>query len=124
MIITNFNQGGHSWEKTNLVTRDGKELYDTYKCRLCGLKAKMISLGVLKISERSQKKIELCPGRKRATQIRIIECVAVGSQFANLIPGSIHDIIDPPSGYDNKGGQWVMGVGEPVKVLFLEFEYI
>lgn len=124
MIIANFNQGGHSWEKTNLVTREGKQLYDTYQCRLCGLKAKIVSFGVLQISDRSRKKFELCSGRKRATQIRIIECVAVGSQFANLIPGSIHDIIDPPAGYDNKGGQWVMGVGEPVKVLFSEFEYI
>ena len=124
MIIANLEEGGHSWEKTNLVTKEGKELYDTYQCRHCRLKAKMVSFGLLQISERSRKKFERCTGVKKATQIRIIDCVAVGPQFSNLTPGSIHDIIDPPAGYDNKGGEWVMGVTEPVKVLFREFSYI
>lgn len=124
MIIANFTEGGHCWEKTNLVTREGKEMYDTYQCRKCGLKAKMVSFGELLISERSRKKFESCIEMKRASQIRIIDCCAVGPQFANLTPGSIHDIINPPAGYDNKGGVWVMGVGEPVKVLLREFEYI
>ncbi len=124
MIVANFHEGGHSWEKTNLVTKEGKELYDTYQCRHCGLKAKMVSFGILQISERSRKKFERCSTAVKATQIRIIQCDAVGSQFANLTPGSLHSIINPPQGYDNKGGVWVMGVGEPVKVLFREFEYI
>ncbi len=124
MIFANFTEGGHSWEKTNLVTREGKELYDTYQCRECGLKAKMVSFGVLQISERYRKKFERCAIAKSASQIRIIDCYAVGSQFANLTPGSIHDIVNPPAGYENNGGVWVMGVGEPVKVLFREFEYI
>ncbi len=120
MIIANFEEGGHNWEKTNLVTKEGKELYDTYQCRQCGLKAKMVSFGILQISERYRKKFEHCIGVKKAKQIEIIKCEAVGPQFANLVPGSMHDIISPPAGYDNKGGVWVMGVGEPVKVLFRE----
>lgn len=84
----------------------------------------MISLGELQISERFRKKFERCVDVKTASQIEIINCVAVGPQFANLIPRSRHDIINPPEGYDNNGGVWVMGVGEPVKVLFREFKYI
>lgn len=124
MIFANFDEGGHCWEKTNLVTREGRELYDTYQCRRCGLKAKMVSFGELRISERFRKKFERCVGVKTARQIEIINCVAVGPQFANLIPGSRHDTINPPEGYSNNGGVWVMGVGEPVKVLFREFKYI
>lgn len=124
MTIANFNQGGHCWEKTNLVTREGRELYDTYQCRKCGLKAKMVSFGVLRISECYRKKFELCTGAKRAKHIEITGCKAVGPQFVNLTPGSRHEIINPPDGYDNKGGVWVMGGGEPVKVLFGEFYYI
>lgn len=124
MIIADFTEGGHDWEKTNLVTRAGKKLHDNYQCRKCGLKAKMVSFGELQISERSRKKFGHCVGAKATTRIEIIDCKAFGSQFRNLTPGSIHDIIDPPEGYDNKGGVWVMGVSEPVKVLFREFKYI
>lgn len=124
MIYANFQEGGHLWEKTNLVTREGREMYDTYQCRKCGLKAKMVSFGELQISERFHKKFERCVCVKAAKRIEIINCEAVGPQFANLTPGSRHDIINPPTGYDNKGGVWVMGVGEPVKVLFREFSYI
>lgn len=124
MIHANFDEGGHCWEKTNLVTREGKELYNTYKCRCCGLKAKMVSFGILQISERSRKKFERCTAAEKATQIEIIQCDAVGPQFTNLTPGSVHDIINPPTGFDNKNGVWVMGNGEPVKVLFREFKYL
>lgn len=124
MILAKFEDGGHSWEKTNLVTKEGKQLYDTYQCRHCGLKARMVSFGFLQISERSRKKFERCPAVKKATQIRITACDAVGSQFENLTPGSVHNIIDAPEGFSDKGGVWVMGVGEPVKVLFREFEYV
>lgn len=124
MILANFEDGGHSWEKTNLVTKEGKQMYDTYRCRHCGLNAKMVTIGLLQISERSRKKYECCTAAKKASQIKITKCEAVGPQFANLIPGSQHDIIDPPAGYGSNGGVWVMGVGEPVKVLFREFEYI
>ena len=124
MIITNFEEGGHSWEKTNLVTKEGKQLYDTYRCCHCGLNAKMVSFGLLQISERSRKKFERCRNMRNATQIEITQCLAVGPQFANLVPGSIHDIIEAPAGHNNTGGVWVMGVGEPVKVLFAEFTYV
>lgn len=124
MIIANFKEGGHRWEKTNLVTKGRKMLYDNYQCRHCGLKGKMVSFGLLQISERFRKKFERCSGTKEVAKIRIINCIAVGSQFSNLIPGSIHNIIDTPEGEDNNGGVWVMGVGEPVKVLYQEFEFI
>lgn len=48
---------------------------------------------------------------------------AVGKQFSNLTPGSEHDIVPPPPGQDNKRGEWVMGVGEPVLLLAGEYVY-
>lgn len=41
--------------------------------------------------------------------------------FANLDIGTIHDIIPTPK---NESGLWVMGVGEPVKLLQGEFRII
>ena len=36
----------HDWEKTNLVTIiEGKRIYDTHKCRSCGITAKRFGLG-------------------------------------------------------------------------------
>lgn len=62
---------------------------------------------------------------KRIKKIRITECHAVGSPFANLLPGTEHDVIKPPHPKKNdERGVWVMGVGEPVKVLRHEFEII
>lgn len=60
----------------------------------------------------------------KSTQIRIIHCSASGPQFTNLKDGSVHTIIAPPEGYDNKRGEWVMGLDEPVLVLNNEFTYI
>lgn len=126
MITTDFNEGGHTWEKTNLVTIQGKggKGYDTYRCIYCGLTAKMYSFGELCVEDRSHKKLSRCISVNKISKIRITCCRANGIQFENLIPGSIHDIIAPPTGFDNSRGVWVMGVGEPVKVLFGEFEYV
>jgi hypothetical protein len=43
----------------------------------------------------------------------------------NLIPGSIHEVIERPK-YDPSPnrGLWVMGFGEPVKILSHEYELI
>lgn len=58
----------------------------------------------------------------RIRKIRIIHCEAFGGPFENLVDGSIHEIIKPPAGSKNyPKGVWVMGVGEPVKVLNREF---
>ena len=55
-------------------------------------------------------------------KIKITHCEAFGIQFENLVDGSIHEVIKTPSGYKNDSkGVWVMGVGEPVKVLNREF---
>ena len=126
MIRTNFTEGGHDWKKTNLVTLQSKggSQYDLYRCSCCGLEAKMYRFKELVVDERYRRKLVRCSGMKESRQLQIIHCRAVGSQFANLTPGSIHDIIDPPEGYNRERGEWVMGVGEPVKVLCGEFRYI
>ena len=66
--------------------------------------------------------INLQDGKKR---IQISKCHAFGRQFKNLIPGSIHELCNPPEGYkQGEKGYWVMGVGEPVLVLYGEFKVI
>lgn len=58
-------------------------------------------------------------------KIKITNCRAVGTPFANLLPGTEHIVIKPPYPKKNDDrGVWVMGVGEPVKVLRYEFEII
>ena len=58
---------------------------------------------------------------EKRKQIKVTECRAYGPQFANLTPGSVHDVIPAPPGYENSGGVWVEGVGEPVKLLDGEY---
>lgn len=53
-------------------------------------------------------------------KIKIKHCTACGPQFENLKDGSIHEVIAPPPGENDKRGWWVMGVGEPVLVLTYE----
>ena len=58
-------------------------------------------------------------------KIKITKCEAFGKHFDNLTPGSIHEVIDCP--FLDEGeieGVWVMGVGEPVKVLTNEYETV
>ncbi len=61
---------------------------------------------------------------KTLKKIKILRVNAAGIEFKPLIPGSIHDVIDPPAGYDNSRGVWVMGYSEPVLVLFGEYDEI
>lgn len=126
MIATNFTEGGHEWKKANLVTLTSKggSQYDLYRCACCGLEAKMYRFNELVVDERYRRKLARCSGMIRFRQLKIIRCRAVGSQFANLTPESVHDIINPPDGYNRERGEWVMGVGEPVMVLFDEFRYL
>lgn len=127
MIEVHMNEGGHQWEKTNLTTLgggNGRSTYDTYRCTACGLTGKMYHFNHITIQERSRKKLFSCPGLKKARKIRITCCRAVGSQFANLTPDSVHEVIPTPPGNNSNNGVWVMGVGEPVKVLNGEFTYI
>jgi hypothetical protein len=62
-------------------------------------------------------------------RIRVINCEAFGKIFDNLTPNSEHDVIRE-SGTKGKGrakipsGVYVMGVGEEVKLLVGEYEFI
>lgn len=120
----NLSEGGHEWEKANIVTISGRKPHDIYKCKRCGITGKSYRLGTIEIPERSISKMQLCKGIQRATSIKIIRCGACGEEFQALIPGSIHKVVSPPEGQDNKRGEWVMGKTEPVLVLFGEFTYI
>lgn len=126
MIKVEMIYGGHHWEKQNLTTeRDKKGLFDEYKCSCCGIKGKSYTFGFIEVSGRYKtEKLRKCKVVMKSKQIRIINCQATGPQFENLKDGSVHTIIDPPKGCDNKRGEWVMGVGEPVLVLANEFTYI
>ena len=58
-------------------------------------------------------------------KIQIKNCNAVGGAFANITHNSTHEIIKPPNNYDNySNGVWVMGSGEPVKILNREFVFL
>lgn len=129
MYTQQLSDGGHNWEKQNLVTLfNNSGQYDIYKCRDCGITGKSQSLGTIHLKGTySKSKVQNCPGRNtsKLTKIKITYCHANGKVFENLTPGSEHEIVTPPKGYKNyEGGVWVMGVGEPVKVLNEEFEFI
>lgn len=58
-------------------------------------------------------------------KIKITECKASGFNFANLTPGSEHETIKAPEGYEKHyPGVWVMGNVGHVLVLHAEFEVI
>lgn len=64
-------------------------------------------------------------------KIKITNCVAYGPQFANLISGSVHEVIkkkfatNRPSNKRKRSiGYWVKGVSENVVVLHNECELI
>lgn len=120
--------GGHDWEKQNLITLGVKKQYDVYKCKKCGITGRSYYFGMITIKESETNKINKCTdkGRKKKlyNKIKIIQCNAFGKQFERLTPGSIHDIISPPSGETNERGEWVMGNTEPVLLLAGEYEYI
>ena len=117
--------GGHKWEKLNNVTlKDRNGLYDRYQCAYCGLKGKSYVLESIDISDRDIEKATKCNGVKSKKQIRVRQCSACGKAFSNLTPGSIHEIIEAPAGQDGSRGEWVMGVGEPVLLLYREFDYV
>lgn len=118
-------EGGHKWEKTNLVTKkDRKGFYDHYKCKYCGIEGKSYSTGVILVPDRYAAKQALCPNAHKHTKVKVTHCTAMGGAFANLIPGSVHDIIEPPENENRERGEWVMGVGEPVLLLCREFTYV
>ena len=121
----NIATGGHQFEKINLVTKhDRNGVYDLYKCKFCGLEGKSYRFETIRFRNRYLEKAKQCPKRPAAKKIKIIRVYAYGDQFTNITPGSVHEIIPPPKGYNNKNGEWIMGKTEPVLVLFREFIYI
>ncbi|GGB82740.1 hypothetical protein GCM10007424_23470 [Flavobacterium suaedae] len=120
----------HDFEKTNLVTKySRKGNYDDYKCTNCGMKGKSYRLNEIQVSDTySSSNVANCkkaPLFQPPKKIKITQCTASGEAFKNLTNGSVHDVVTPPEGYKNDyRGVWVMGVGEPVKVLNNEFEKI
>ncbi len=121
---------GHQFEKSNLITKKDKTgFYDNHQCTLCGMKGKRYGLNeYLHLSYNySSDKIEQCPkgSSGQPKRIKIIRCNGYGEAFKNLIPNSEHEVIKPPVSYkDDHKGEWIMGNGEPVKVLNNEFEII
>lgn len=126
MQTFDIKTGGHEWEKQNLTTQGVRKMYDVYKCRKCGIIGKSYRLGTITIKESDVKKFQKCSPKQTKTfkRIMVTDCKAFGDQFANIKPGSKHDIVPPPPGQNNKRGEWVMGVGEPVLLLAEEFVYI
>ena len=124
MITTELTTGGHSWTKTNLVTQGKTRQHDSYRCELCGITGKSYAIGSITVPEKFSAKLYRCPGLKITKKVKVTNCRAVGRQFQNLTPGSVHDVVIPPLGESDKNGVWVQGVGEPVKLLFGEFEYL
>lgn len=129
MYKVDIKKGGHTWEKQNLVTvTKAGGSYDEMRCSNCGIKGRRYDLANVSVSENySMSKVYNCPKQKEQplpVRIRITDCRANGKIFSNLIPGSEHDVVSAPKGQNNNGGVWVMGVGEPVKVLDNEFESV
>lgn len=117
--------GGHDWEKQNLTTQGKNKLYDVYKCKQCGIIGKSYRLGFIKIKEADVKKMQKCICKKTyKKRIKVTQCKAFGPRFNNITPGSIHEIVTPPTGQTSERGEWVMGVGEPVLLLAGEYVYM
>lgn len=119
-----ITEGGHKWEKQNLMTLGKKRGYDLYKCRCCGLQGKSYRLGTITVRESDVNKLQKCKGRIKHTHLKVTFCKACGPEFSKLIPGSVHEIITPPKGYDNSKGEWVQGLTEPVLLLAGEYIYV
>ena len=138
MKIVSLETGIHNFSKVNLVAiSDRGRIYDILKCKDCGLEGKRFGFSPnIQVPEStSDKKIENCihsPSLKKSApdkyigkKIKVIQCNTQGSPFKNLTPGSIHPIITPPEGYLNGDrGVWVQGIGEPVKILWVECDVL
>lgn len=128
MITIEINHGGHDWQKKNLVTLSGRKgSYDIMKCSKCGIEGKRRTFNTITLkASYNLEKINNCNGVHDIPQkIQITICGGFGKQFSNLTPNSIHDVVEPPAPYKNdSSGVWVMGVGEPVKVLHNEFKKV
>lgn len=129
MYYLDIKEGGHIWEKQNLVTiTKGRKSYDEVTCSGCQIKGKRTGLETVEIlAKYKQDSVRNCKGAKLmvAKKVKITNCHAGSPQFKNLVPDSIHEIVAPPKEYeDKKSWVWVMGVGEPVRILDEEYELV
>lgn len=126
MYQSNIRTSGHIWEKQNLVTIGrGGRMYDEMICKNCGMKGKRYGFTSVEVSEKYKiENVQRCPNASQVIpgKVKITRCTATGKAFDNLLPDTVHEVVTPPDGYKNDHtGVWVMGVGEPVKVLSNEF---
>lgn len=127
MYQSNIKTSGHTWEKQNLVTITSKgKMYDKMICKNCGMKGIRYGFTSVEVSEKYKfENVNRCPKAEHVSvpkMVRVIKCTAFGKQFSNILPDTIHDVVNPPQGYKNDHtGIWVMGVGEPVKLVTGEF---
>ncbi|MBO6225848.1 MAG: hypothetical protein J6N72_10460 [Psychrobacter sp.] len=123
-----LKDSNHTWIKKNLITittgpgRSHDEMY----CEKCGIKGKRYNLAELEVDKRYKKeKVLSCPYAALDAIpkiIKVTECRAYGSTFANIKNGNEYEVVTPPDGFANdSSGVWVMGVGEPVKLLANEY---
>jgi len=125
-----INTSNHEWSKQNLVTLTSRRGgYDQVACIHCKMKGKRFGFETVEVSETySKQNVMNCPKAPKKEiprKVRVTRCTANGEVFSNLKPNSEHDVIEPPIGYKNdQTGVWVMGVGEPVKLLTGEFTEI
>jgi len=127
MYHVNVKDSGHEFEKKNLVTISGRKGgYDMKVCKHCGIKGNQYALESIQISgSYKSENAFTCPKApkvEKPKRIKITRCTASGRIFENLTPDSEHDVVPVPVGEkDDNKGVWVMGVGEPVKVLNYEY---
>lgn len=127
MYQSEIKTSGHVWEKQNLVTLNSRgKMYDQMVCKNCGMKGRRYGFTTVEVSENyTFENVHRCPKAeeiKIPEKVKVIRCTANGKAFSNLLPNTIHEIVTPPNGYKNDHtGVWVMGVGEPVKLLTSEF---
>lgn len=131
MYQIDLNDNPHFFTKQNLITLRGGG--DRLKCVNCNIEGTTINITTLGVKgSYSSNKVENCVFKvedfveqRNGKKIKITFCSANGVVFRNLTPDSEHLVINaPPEEKENSLGVWVMGVGEPVKVLNTEFEYI
>lgn len=125
----NIKEYGHNWEKSNLITqKDYKGFYDAMFCTYCNMKGKRRNFTDVEVRKNTNlEKLLNCPNQpktEKAKKVMIKNVTAFNPAFNNLTAGSIHNVIPAPAGEkeDNRG-VWVMGIGEPVKVLNNEFNF-
>ena len=127
MYQSDIKTSQHVWEKKNLVTVNSRgKMFDEMVCKNCGMKGRRYGFVSVEVSENYKlENVKLCPKAPKkeiAQKVKVIKCGAQGKAFANLVPDSVHEVVTPPAGYKNDHtGVWVMGVGEPVKLLSNEF---